>query len=135
MPEECKQDYEEARLVFTHSPRAAAGLLRLLVQRLVISLGQPGENLNKDIKALVEKGLPVEVQQALDCCRVIGNNAVHPGEIDFDETPESALALFGMINFIVENQITQKNKIAALYGQLPAGALEAIKKRDGGTTP
>ncbi|TKK03503.1 hypothetical protein PflCFBP13510_19600 [Pseudomonas fluorescens] len=45
MPEGIKADYEEARLVFNHSPRAAAALLRLCVQKLCEELlGKPGKS-------------------------------------------------------------------------------------------
>ena len=94
-------------------------------------LGGDGNNINDDIASLVKNGLAVEVQQALDYCRVVGNNAVHPGKIKLDDTPEVALSLFRMINFIVDQMITQKKKIKELYGQLPEGALKQIEERDG----
>jgi len=130
MPEEIRTEYDEARSVFGRSPRAAAALLRLAVQKLMPALGQKGENINDDIKSLVAQGLPIEVQQALDYCRVIGNNAVHPGEIDLSDTPEMAQNLFAMINFIVEDRISRPRRVQALYDRLPEKAREAIAKRD-----
>jgi len=130
MPEACRQDYIEARNVFVKSPRSAAALLRLCVQKLMPRLGEKGENINDDIKSLVAKGLPVLVQKAFDYCRVVGNNAVHPGEIEINDTPEIALSLFDMINFIVEDRITRPREIEDLYGKLPAESRIAIEKRD-----
>jgi hypothetical protein len=45
-------------------------------------LGESGKNLNTDIGNLVKEGLSVDIQQALDSLRVIGNESVHPGELD-----------------------------------------------------
>ncbi|OCX74444.1 hypothetical protein A6M27_09810 [Acidithiobacillus thiooxidans] len=119
MPEAILDDYNEARSIFGRSPRAAAALLRLAVQKLMPMLGQSGDNINSDIKALVSQGLPVQVQQALDYCRVIGNNAVHPGKINLSDTPDMAKNLFDMLNFIVDDLITRPKHIQLLYEQLP----------------
>jgi len=75
MPDDVRLDYVEARDVVVRSPRSAAALLRLAVQKLTIDLGENGKNLNEDIGRLVKKGLPPRIQQALDAVRVIGNNA------------------------------------------------------------
>lgn len=130
MPEEIISEYNEARSIFGQSPRAAAALLRLAVQKLVTVLGEKGENINQDIKALVTKGLPVQVQQALDFCRVVGNNAVHPGEINLQDSPDIAQHLFNMINYIIEDRITRPKQIEDLYRLLPDGAKKAVEKRD-----
>ena len=131
MPEEIIPEYNEARSIFGRSPRAAAALLRLAVQKLVAVLSEKGDNINQDIKSLVAKGLPVQVQQALDFCRVIGNNAVHPGEINLNDSPDIAQHLFKMINYIVEDRITRPKQIERLYQALPDVARTAIEKRDG----
>ena len=130
LPANCLTDYEEARSIFSASSRGAAALLRLCVQKLCIHLDESGENLNDDIKSLVSKGLPPSVQQALDYCRVIGNNAVHPGEIDIKDTPEIAQKLFRMINFIVEDRITRPREIQEVYDRLPKEEKVKIEKRD-----
>jgi hypothetical protein len=130
LPEDCIPEYDEARGIFARSPRAAAALLRLGIQKLMPHLGEEGKNINSDIKSLVARGLPVMVQQALDYCRVVGNNAVHPGEIELNDTPEIAQRLFEMINFIVEDRITRPKEIAELYGKLPEESRKAIEKRD-----
>jgi Domain of unknown function (DUF4145) len=95
-PEDVKADFEEARNVFGVSPRSSAALLRLALQKLCKKLGEPGENINKDIGSLVKKGLPSGVKDALDVVRVVGNNAVHPGEIEVHNEPETVLTLFDL---------------------------------------
>uniref|UniRef100_UPI00333FFC8A DUF4145 domain-containing protein n=1 Tax=Castellaniella defragrans TaxID=75697 RepID=UPI00333FFC8A len=130
MPDTCVGDYQEARAVFSGSPRAAAALLRLCVQRLCKELGQPGKNINDDIAALVRNGLPVQITQALDVVRVTGNNAVHPGEMSEGDTAQLAGSLFGLVNFIVDSQIAQPKRIQEMFDKLPEGARAAIEKRD-----
>lgn len=134
MPQVCLPEYQEARSIVSASPRAASALLRLAVQQLMPMLGESGKNINDDIASLVRKGLPVQVQQALDFCRVVGNNAVHPGEIDLNDTPEIAHQIFAMINFIVDDRISRPKHIEALYSQLPEAARNAITVRDGKAT-
>lgn len=93
-------------------------------------LGHADKSINDAIGALVKEGLPIEVQQALDISRVVGNHAVHAGEIDLNESPDIAYTLFEMVNFIVEDRISRPKKIADLFDSLPEGAREAISKRD-----
>lgn len=130
MPENVRYDYEEARLVASKSPRSSAALLRLAIQKLCIELGEKGRNVNDDIASLVKKGLPVEIQQALDIVRVVGNNAVHPGELSNDDVSEISTGLFELVNQIVEDRISRPKKLQAMFDKLPAGAREAIQKRD-----
>jgi hypothetical protein len=130
LPKDCAGDFLEARSILSKSPRGAAALLRLTIQKLMPHLGEKGKNIDEDIAALVKKGLPVEIQQALDACRVIGNNAVHPGEIILSDSPELAAQMGELINFIVDNRISQPRKIKELYGRLPQRNLDAIVKRD-----
>lgn len=131
LSENCRADYNEARQIAATSPRSAAALLRLCIQKLCIHLGGKGKKIDDDIGALVERGLPVQIQQALDVVRVVGNNAVHPGEISIEDDPQLVQSLFGLVNMIVENQITQPKKVAEMFAALPAGAQQAIARRDG----
>jgi predicted RNA-binding Zn-ribbon protein involved in translation (DUF1610 family) len=129
MPPEVLSDYEEAASVLSKSPRGASALLRLSIQKLCLHLGGAGKNINEDIKKLVEEGLPPQVQQALDVVRVIGNNAVHPGQIDTDN-PEMAGSLFALVNLVTDYMISKPQEVSEIYGLLPQGAIEAIEKRD-----
>jgi hypothetical protein len=130
LPDEIKSDYEEAREIANKSPRGAAALLRLAIQKICKHLGQPGKNINDDIKALVATGLPAKVQEALDIVRVIGNDSVHPGSIDLRDDRDTASKLFRLVNFIAQKMITEPREIAELYGKLPPDKLSAIQKRD-----
>ncbi|HBO5664190.1 DUF4145 domain-containing protein [Pseudomonas aeruginosa] len=130
MPEDVKKDYEEARLVVTHSPRAAAALLRLCVQKICEELLKTPGDINQQIKTLVENGLPAKVQKALDSVRVIGNEAVHPGTMDLNDTPELALVLFRLLNLIVQDCITAPQEADDIYDMLPERKLRGIEQRD-----
>jgi hypothetical protein len=130
LPWEVKVDYLEARKIVGDSPRAAAALLRLALQKLMVHLGETGNNLNDDIGNLVAKGLPEKVQKALDTVRVVGNNAVHPGQLNIKDDRQTAMTLFDLINIVVETMIVQPKKVNELYGRLPQTAVEQINKRD-----
>lgn len=128
--EDICEDYEEARSIVVKSPRGAAALLRLCVQKLCVQLGEKGKNLDTDIGKLVEKGLSVEIQQSLDAVRVVGNNAVHPGQIDLKDEPAIATTLFSLVNVIAEDLISRPKRIKKIYEEIPESAREAINKRD-----
>jgi hypothetical protein len=132
MPEDIKRDYEEARSILELSPRGAAALLRLAIQKLCKHLGESGENINADIANLVKKGLPEKLQKALDLVRVVGNNAVHPGQLDITDDTATAGKLFVLINIICDILITQPKNIDDLYEKtIPDNLKQAIDKRDG----
>lgn len=131
LPDDVRADYEEAGTLLELSPRGAAALLRLAIQKLCKELGEKGENINDDIASLVKKGLDPRVQKALDVVRVIGNQAVHPGHLDLRDDHATAEKLFGLVNIIADILISQPKHIAEVYGDLPPNALAAIKRRDG----
>lgn len=131
MPEDIRRDYDEASTILDHSPRGAAALIRLAIQKLCKELGQKGKNINDDIGELVKGGLDVRVQQALDAVRVIGNSAVHPGQIDLRDDRASAETLFKLLNLIVDKTISEPKHVAEVYASLPDGAVKAIERRDG----
>ncbi|MCX5800217.1 MAG: DUF4145 domain-containing protein [Candidatus Eisenbacteria bacterium] len=131
MPEDVLADYQEARSISGDSPRGAAALVRLSIQKLCVHLGEKGENIDQDIAHMVAKDLPTEIQQALDIVRVVGNNAVHPGEISQDDVAEVASTLFQLVNQIVEERISRPKRIRGLFESLPERARDHIEKRDG----
>jgi hypothetical protein len=131
LSDDIKKDFEEARQIANLSPKGAAALLRLVIQKLCVQLGEPGKDINKDIGSLVKKGLPAAVQKALDIVRVIGNESVHPGQIDLNDNPAITSKLFELVNMIAAKMITEPKEIDKLFEGLPQGKKEAIQKRDG----
>lgn len=131
MPNNVKEIYEEARKVYPYSKKSSSALLRLALQLLCKELGKSGKNINNDIKSLVQDGLSPMIQKSLDIIRVTGNEAVHPGVIDFeDEENDIAFSLFNIMNLIVEKMIVEPKKIEEVYNQLPEDKRKAIEDRD-----
>ncbi len=129
--EEIQNDYIEAAEILQKSPRGASALLRLALQKLCIQLGEKGRDLNCDISKLVKKGLPHKIQESLDSLRVVGNESVHPGQMDLKDDIETASSLFRLINFIAEKMITEPKEIDEIYGKIPENKKEQINQRDG----
>jgi hypothetical protein len=131
MPSDIRADFLEANEILDKSPRGAAALLRLCIQKLLIHLGEKGKNINDEIGNLVQKGLDRRIQQALDVVRVVGNGAVHPGQIDLRDDKPTATKLFGLVNVIVESQITQVRHIEEMFENIVPTTVKAqIEKRD-----
>ena len=120
LPQELRDDYQEASDIMGRSPRGAAALLR-----------QPGRNLNDDIAAIVRAGANPVIQRALDIVRITGNAAVHPGEIDLTEDVGTAARLCMLINLIAENLLTAPRQIDDMFNTLPQAQRDAISRRDG----
>jgi Domain of unknown function (DUF4145) len=130
MDDDIRADFEEARTILDLSPRGAAALLRLCIQKLCNQLGKHGKDLNADIASLVKDGLDAEIQRALDIVRVVGNEAVHPGTMDLKDDRETAAKLFELVNLIAYDRITRPKTVQALFSGLPHDKTAAIEKRD-----
>jgi hypothetical protein len=130
LPDDIICDFNEARSIAADSPRGAAALLRLCIQKLCVHLGEKGKNLDTDIANIVAKGLNPLVQKSLDIVRVIGNESVHPGVIDFNDDKDVVDQLFILINSICDQMITHPKNVEKLYNKLPENKRKAIEKRD-----
>lgn len=130
LPDKVKKDYFEAANIVSKSPRGAAALLRLAIQKLCDDLVSGQKNLNTKIGELVEQGLNEKVRKALDVVRVIGNNAAHPGQIDIEDDPEVAYQLFRLINIIGQQMITEPADVDTMFDDLPDNAKKQVEKRD-----
>lgn len=132
MPDDVKTDYEEARLVVELSPRSSAALLRLALQKLCKHLGERGEHIDTDIRALAKKPeFGERLIRAADTLRITGNNAVHPGEMDENDIDNVSNGLFELLNLIVTAGIAEPKKWDAMYECLPESPRKAAEKKDG----
>lgn len=135
LPQDCVPDYEEARAILPRSPRGSAALLRLVVQKLLPHLGSTKRTIDAGIAELVATGkIKSQIQKALDTVRIIGNESVHPGEMDLRDDRDTALAMFQIINLIVETEITEPKRLDSLYASLPQSKLDGISQRDSNKT-
>ena len=133
-PDNVRRDFEEARQVVNDSPRAAAALLRLAIEKIVDELGADGDSLHARIGNLVaENRIDARIQKALDSVRVIGNESVHPGTMDMRDDRDTALELFNLINIIVRTTLTDDRLIEERFAALPEAKKDGIEQRDNGS--
>ena len=75
-------------------------------------LGENSGHLDKDIGALAQKNIfSSDIIHSLDVVRVIGNKAVHPGEIHLFDDLDTAISLFKLTNYIVEKTLSDKRAV------------------------
>ena len=131
MPADVKVDYDEARLIAAYSPRSAAALLRLSLQKLCVHLGEPGKHIDTDIRSLAKRPeFGERLIKAADTLRIVGNNSVHPGEMNEQDIDQSCNGLFELLNLIVHAGISQVNDWDDMYKRLPEKARAAAEKKD-----
>jgi hypothetical protein len=131
MPDEIKIIYDEASMVYKHSPRAAAALLRLAIEALMINhLGVKKDNINNMIAELVKKGIPGHIQKGLDALRYYGNKGIHLGEVDLNDDRPKVAFLFRLINELIKELITKPKEIDDFYNELPESFRENVDKRN-----
>jgi hypothetical protein len=112
--------YTEAREIAGRSPRAAAALLRMLVEHLVMDLdteGHEAERLSLKIIRLHEAGhIDDGTRDALMAVKVAGDDALHSGQIDPNAENQAAIVeiLFEVVNHIVASTRTLHRKVAEL---------------------
>jgi hypothetical protein len=61
---------------------------------------------------------------------VIGNEAVHPGQLDMTDDVATALKLFTLLNLIADDRISEPKRIEELYTTLPEGKRQSIEGRN-----
>lgn len=121
MPLNVRKRYIEASKVIALSPVSAAALLRLALQILlqeVLQEESSGE-IYKDIQVLKERPIDSSLVKAFDIIRISGNESVHPGTLDLNESIDDALYLFDLLNMICDQFFTQPRKMQEMYEKMP----------------
>jgi Domain of unknown function (DUF4145) len=119
---------KEASQTLEASPRGAAVLLRLAIEKLCKELGESGESLRDDTGSLVQEDVDARVQKVLDAMRIIESNAVPQAQIGAEDN-RAAEALSGLVNLICEKMIMEPRHLQAVYTKLREGAQNAMECR------
>jgi len=130
LPQHIQRDYLEAASIVGKSPRGAAALLRLCIQKICIHLEKDSDNLNKAIAQLIADGLPARVSKMLDIVRVTRNEAVHPGTMDLDDDQQTVENLFKLVNLIAEELLTRPKELEEIWGPLPEEKRKQVDERN-----
>ena len=108
-PDLVATDFEEAATILDKSPRGAAALIYLCIQTLMPLVKENGRHLDDEIASLLSKGLQVEIEEAMDALRTLGNNGAHSGQIDLKEDKATTTRIVALLKMIVERR-TLKNR-------------------------
>jgi hypothetical protein len=138
VPVEFAQDYIEASLVLSDSPKASAALSRRCLQHILREkAGVKHSDLAKEIDQVIASGqLPSHLAEAIDAIRNIGNFAAHPikstasGEILPVEPGEAEWTLDvldGLFDFYFVQPALLQQKRAALNAKLASANKPPVK--------
>ncbi|WP_430645142.1 DUF4145 domain-containing protein [Agromyces sp. GXS1127] len=135
MPQAARSLYDEARQVFPDSRRASAALARAALESLLLETDQSGRKKNLQTRIGELKGKVNEpLWQVLTAPRILGNDSLHGGEDDLvvlyldGNDAEIVEAIFGAVNALVEELITQPRKARALYELIPEAKRSAAEE-------
>jgi hypothetical protein len=132
MPPAIRVDFEEAASILQLSPRGAAALVRVALEKLINHLVGEEVKPYNGIQTLVDRGMSERVQKMCDAVRVLGNDSVHLGLIDASDDLASATRLFHLLNAIVDQTIGLDKLADEVYGDLPRDQLRFIEDRKRG---
>ena len=141
LPGDIREVYKEAAAIMADSPRGAAALLRLALEKLCRHL-EPNPDWWKTAgrspgiadytREWAARGsVDRRIEKALDSVRLVGNNAVHPGVIDLDDDAEIVETLFFLVNYVTEKNISEPGRVDRFFDRTaPPDEKEKIARRD-----
>ena len=133
-PSDVQRECEETSQKLEASPRGAAALLRLAMEKLCKELGVNGESLNEDLAFFLREDVDARVRKVLDAARIIESNAVRPGQIGLGDDRATAETLAGLVNLICEKMIMEPRHLQEVYTKLRDGAQTAMEQRAQGSS-
>jgi hypothetical protein len=134
-PDAIREDYTEACLVLSDSPKASAALSRRCLQHILRETGKvkPGNLADEIDQAIANKLLPSNLADNLDAVRHIGNFAAHPtksvntGEV-IDVEPGEAEWNLDVVEALMDVFYVQSARLAVKKAALNAKLAEAGKQ-------
>jgi hypothetical protein len=133
-PPNVRRESEEASQTLEASPRGAAALLRIAIEKLCKELGVSGENLKDDMAFFVREDVDARVQRVLDAAQIIESNAMRPGQIGLGEDRATAETLSGLVNLICEKMIMEPRHLQEVYTKVREDARTAMEQRAQGSS-
>lgn len=136
VPKQIYDDYREAALIMSQSPKAAATLFRRCLQGMIHDFwGIHEKNLNAEISTLKTKTISSSQWAAIDSLRQLGNIGAHMEHdvntiIDIDEG--EAQKLKKLIELLIEKWYIARHDEEALFAEITDMADEKQVQRKGG---
>lgn len=123
IPEQIRQDYEEACLIADLSPKASATLSRRCIQGMIRHCWNIKKSrLVDEIDEVAQKsGMPQNQRDALDALRNIGNIGAHPEKdvnIIVDVEPNEAKLMLSLIEYFMQQWYIQKHDEEELMNKI-----------------
>jgi hypothetical protein len=117
-----RNDEDGSQTALEASPRGAAALLRLAIEKVCEELGESGESPKDDLASFVQEDVDARVQKVLEAMRIIETNAVPPAQIGVGDNRAIGETLSGLVNLICEKMIIEPRHLQAMYTKLREGA-------------
>lgn len=134
IPQQIREDYEEACAVLSFSPKASATLSRRCLQGMIRDYwGIVKNRLNDEVSALKDKVQP-DLWQAIDSLRQIGNIGAHMEKdvgliVDID--PGEAEKLIRLIELLMKEWYINREERKKLFGDILQINTEKQSERKG----
>ena len=134
IPEQIRNDYEEASQIIDKSPKAAATLLRRCLQGMIRDFwGVSEKRLIDEINAIKDK-VTSSQWKAIDGLRHIGNIGAHMEKdvnLIVDVTSDEATKLLKLIELLLEKWYISRQEEEELYDSIVTIADEKAEERKG----
>lgn len=138
VPKAIAEDYNEACLVLSDSPKASAALSRRCLQHILADRkASTSDNLSTAIDHALASGLPSHIASDLDAVRAVGNFAAHPqkaaatGEIlpvEPEEAEWNLDVLEALFDYYYVQPALSEKKRKALNEKLEKAGKKSLKK-------